>query len=617
MNPHARPRNTESTGDVLAYPPEELRATELFVYAHENGAPIPGDVAAFGIGGINQPNADGPVGSSTVGALIIYNTSSENVGTQFATFDAFAEVVVNGPEGAEVGLLLFVNGQFDRYAELRVVIGSSGAGKIFLRQMVSGLELDRWSAADYCESDDYDIPPSTDITLRICSTNRAYHGANCYEGPVLTGTVTNGATVRQIGKVNEQGALFWHAGLCIASGSGVTYNDFVFEHSGLPDCTPADDVDDSLTCTTCDTCNLIPWGSSLHPVPYLLSKFTVVSGTWTISSDLLQCSTSNSTILLGDAWVDDNLEYLFQPGQITGTAPYTVRYLFSYVDADHYWCIEASTADGCRLIEKRDGETVHFWAPVFSVDSFNIYACSLVLSGSFGATSFPFYCVPVDGLNHTGQIGFATKTISGPVTLGIVGAKCPQQYDGCDDVPDVTDPGPGDPTACCSDLATIEFSDTIEATITGASYWIGPGCDDPDCTVTSDYLTDLNATHVLRCIYKSAEYIIFYANLGIPQPCERPCTTVDDGFITIVDGPGGQLVELWVWVYNDGMGNCQIFGRLSTKCHRCATYFESTSFAPPGACETFTLAYASGDGDPGNYNCCMQMSGATIGLNFP
>jgi hypothetical protein len=161
-------------------------------------------------------------------------------------------------------------------------------------------------------------------------------------------------------------------------------------------------------------------------------------------------------------------------------------------------------------------------------------------------------------------------------------------------------------------LATVEFSDTIEATITGMAYWLGPGCADPDCTITSDFLTSLNATHVLRCIYKSATNIVFYADLDITNPCEALCTMVGDGTITV-----DKSVKLWVWVEDIGGGNCQMYAQLGSNCNRCITRFESTSFLSPTSCEALTLSYASGDGNPGNYNCCLQASGATIALNFP
>jgi hypothetical protein len=159
--------------------------------------------------------------------------------------------------------------------------------------------------------------------------------------------------------------------------------DFSFWYAGLPDCTV---VPDAQTCETCETCWLIVSSSALD-----LAKFTVVSGTWSIVGGNLRATTTG-TILLGDAWINDNLRIGWAP--TCGTYPFRARYLFSWVDDNNYWCIEwrngiiGTHAVWARIIERVGGsETIHVDLPIGIIDAVDIWNCILWYEYRFGTTA--------------------------------------------------------------------------------------------------------------------------------------------------------------------------------------------------------------------------------------
>lgn len=616
-DPIARKRPTAETFDVSAFPPVN-RGGSLNVYAMENAVPAaPGDVAAFphDLGG--GPNADEGVGPTTpCGSVIIHSSDSED-NASIDNTSVFARIVVNGSTGDECGLILFSGGQSDSYVELRIRIGAGTAGQIRLRMVHQGTEVDGHSAADECSVNEYDLPSATAITLKLCVTRRYRLCSTCASLPTVSGSVTVGATTYTIAdySLGYAGILnyHWRAGLCVATGSAITFDDFYF--AGVTDPYPGDPVS-GTGCEECSTCNLLdPDGFT-----WSLSDWTQAAGTWTLSGGLPRTSDANAILILDEAYANDNLWLSF--GYTTGTPPYKARFLFSYVDANNHWIIEKEVlADSdyffdsyLRIIERKDGsETTHFETNAANVWTVYVivYDCTVWVNIPTG-----YYCIGDQDLNKTGQVGIGTKTLTDYVSFdGVVGAECPYIDLGeCDDIIDYPDDDPpGDPTGCCSDLADLNYGDTIEVTISGITYFFLAPC--AGACGDSDFITALNATHTLTCVYKTATHAAFYVDLGLIDTGDiGPC----DPYLPTEDL---ETMKLWVWVTAVGGGECQWRGMLvPSKTSVCLMYFIGSPDVTgiPTVCDGWSLVRDTTlETSLGldALTCCRQ--GGALAINIP
>lgn len=614
-DPIARRKSTPDTLDVAAYP-SLGQGGPLNVYAQANAVPSsPTDVAAFPHDMGGGPNADEGVGPTTPCGSVIMHGSSSLDNASIDVESVFARIVVNGSAGDECGLILFSGGSSESYVELRIRIGANGTGQIRLRMVHQGAEVDGHSAADECSVNQYDLPPATAITLKLCVTRRYRICSTCNSLPTVSGSVTVGATTYTIADYSlSYGGILnfhWRAGLCVATGSAITFDDFYF--AGVTDPNPSDPIS-GTGCEECSTCNLLdPDGFTWD-----LADWTQAAGTWTLSGGKPRTSDANAILLLDEAYANDNLWLTF--GATSGTPPYKARFLFSYVDANNYWAIEKEVFavgdyffDSYLRVIHRDGgtETVKFEivaADIWEVQVI-VYDCTIWIYDTF-----TYHCLGDQELNKTGQVGLGTRTLTDYVSFdGATGAECPySELGACEDIVELPD-DPGDPTGCCSDLADINYGDTIEATISGITYFFVAPC--AGSCGDSDFITALNATHTLTCVYKTAVHMAFYVDLGlIDTGDDGPC----DPYLPSTDL---ETMKLWVWVTNIGGGTCQWRAMIvPSKTSSCLMYFIGSPDVTtiPQVCDGWALARDSALETSLGLDarlCCRQ--GGAIALNIP
>lgn len=233
----------------------------------------------------------------------------------------------------------------------------------------------------------------------------------------------------------------------------------------------------------------------------------------------------------------------------------------------------------------------------------------------FGITPFAYFCAGDSfSLNHTGEVGVGTgTTVVGELTFFDFSTACSADFD-CEEPPDTEPPGggdpdPGDPTGCCTGTGwdDLELGDAVEISVSGITYWFGAGCADPDCDLTSAFLTALNATHSANVVLKEPTSVTLFRRLTLTNPCDD-CASVDGAPLTI---------KIQVTITKDEDENCIMTGKITSNCGGCDMYYTSSGFGLGSDCEALTLSYV----DPGfprpEFNCCINGVGSTLTLNVP
>jgi len=603
-DPVARRRTNAESQDVSAFPPLN-QGGSLNVYAMESAAPAsPSDVAAFPHAMGGGPDADEDVGPTTpCEAVIIHNSiSTDNI--TINSENVYARVVVQGSAGDEVGLLLFSDGLSDTYAELRIRIGAGTSGKIRLRYVHSGYEESGWTEESECDANEYDLPPDTPITLRIC-----YIGFFVVEN-MLTGTVFNGSQTYELGTTTIGLSPGIRAGLCIAEGSAVTFDDFEFYGAY-----PPQNVNSGTGCEECMVCEHSFWIGDSDGTQ--LDDWTQVGGTWTNMADVDQCpddsgvetASANAVLIHDKRWASDNLWIVVR---ICGddTPPFQAKVIFSYVDSDNYWYMLYDVDDdpigaGVYLavvsVYHRVGgvdtliDSSPVATPLFGYVDIGIYVfdCNII-AGTFGSGAV---CIENAALNNTGKFGVGTGTVTDQVRFANMQVFCTEEFD-CGDAPDVVPPDdtPVDPPVldCCStdlEIGTelnVDFFDVTADT----------ECTADDCIVVDTWLNDLNSTTFTVAVIEIGDnFVVLEGDTGLGNTC--------------ITGTGTWWIRVNIFKVSET--DCVVLFTLFIQGDEhhpeCTLYWVTDPVAAGGACSAAAFFWRGANADP---FCCVDPPGTSI-----
>lgn len=555
-------------------------------------------------------------------------------------------VTVRGSDGAIAGVALFFDSAGflatpstaytdGNWIEATVQFGSGTSGRLNLNVYESSVLTETWNADLECNANEYDIPPDEDVTLELCQSTVLRAPADpIVEATGIVARLTVGSNVYEIGIPTGfffDGAPFAHFAACITGNdcTGVSFDNFSFTRrsSAMP----------NDECELCLACGWVEWINESLVTPPPLANFTQVAGTWVQATgcstyvDAVETADTAALLIHDDRWANDNL--LMKVVMCYDGVETTGRLIFSYVDDDNYWCVEASLTEfvvdiaselELNLIHRATGvETVEytFGPRVVGISAgvvwfVAIYDCIIYFGfpGVFVAAT----CFEDAALNDTGKFGVGTGgTVDDATRFSVLDVTCTSEFD-CEAPPDVTqpdppdDPDPGDPTGCCSDLDELLIGDTIECTIAGITYFLIAPC--AGACGDAAFLTALNATHNLTCIYKSNVFMWFYGDTGLINtgtlgPCD-PYTPVDEL----------ETMKLWVKVTKVAADTCVWQGMLTpSKTGSCLFFFTGNPDVTPipATCSGWVLDRDTGQ-EPGEPKlCCLQGDSATLTLNIP
>ena len=557
-------------------------------------------------------------------------------------------VRIRGANGDRAGIVY--GDDQDNYIEATVLFGSGSLGRLDFNEVVADVLAHTYNADLQCADNEYNIPPDEWVTLTLRLTNGEFNVIlevdATEEVHVLGGYVV--------------GALFAAPYVGLRTGGGtqadVRFDDLSVERSAI-DCGDLYEAPDPPRFPGCEPfvhcwdmdCEAAPFGQGD-------SGWTTSGGTWgeeTVPFERTRTNDSASRKLLDYEYLNDNLSLelgIWVVGDVELESINQHRIYFSYNGSTN-WYMEATS---WQVLETPIPEVNYFatWAfhGIYHDETlkgwiltrlggwfaptghfagieivcwdckvrFGVYAPFNTPfgawwsdSGSSLAVGFSPWAVHVRvclddaDLNRTGKIGIGTgnEVHTGCAFTG-PRLDCSLPFD-CADYPQADIPipdDPEDPTGCCDEFATLQTGDHGEITFSSWTYWFGSGCDDSDCALDSDFITDLNNTFTLTCIEKNSNRVVFTGELGLTNPCDDCEGMAIPGTDIVV------LLDLRVefWIERINSTECLLRCWVRSKCGSCTWYFQSSPFTASADCSLPTLSLISGNANPGGYNCCLQ-----------